>query len=374
MSVPLLDLTAQYRSISEQLDAAVLEVVRSQRFILGPAVERLETEIAARVGSRHAIGCASGTDALLLALKALELEPGDEVILPAFTFFATAGAVWNAGLKPVFCDIDPVTFNVTAETLDAVRTPRARAVIPVHLFGQMADMAPILELAGRHGLAVIEDAAQAIGAAQRIDGADRQAGSVGTAGAFSFFPSKNLGGFGDGGMITTDDDELAERIRKLRVHGGRQMYHHEMVGTNSRLDALQAAVLSAKLPFLDEWTEGRRRNAAAYDQALAGLDGVATPVVADGNHHVYNQYTIRAARRDELKQRLDENQVGNAIYYPLPLHLQPCFQELGGRPGDLPTAEEAAREVLSIPVYPELGEAQREEVVQVLRGRAPAKK
>jgi dTDP-4-amino-4,6-dideoxygalactose transaminase len=368
MSVPLLDLTAQYRTISDQLDAAVLDVVRSQRFILGPAVERLETEIAERVGSRNAIGCASGTDALLLALKALELEPGDEVILPAFTFFATAGAVWNAGLKPVFCDIDPVTFNATAETMDAVRTPRARAIIPVHLFGQMADMAPIIELAGRHGLAVIEDAAQAIGAAQQNDGVDRQGGSVGTAGAFSFFPSKNLGGFGDGGMVTTDDDDLAERIRKLRVHGGRQMYHHEMVGTNSRLDALQAAVLSAKLPFLDEWSEGRRRNAAAYDDALAGLGGVATPVVADGNHHVYNQYTIRAARRDELKQRLDENQVGNAIYYPLPLHLQPCFQQLGGRPGDLPAAEEAAREVLSIPVYPELGEEQREEVVRALRG------
>jgi dTDP-4-amino-4,6-dideoxygalactose transaminase len=368
MSVPLLDLTAQYRTISDELDAALMEVVRSQRFILGPAVERLETEIATRVGSRHAIGCASGTDALLLALKALELEPGDEVIIPAFTFFATAGAVWNAGLTPVFCDIDPVTFNVTAETVDAVRTPRARAIIPVHLFGQMADMAPIMELAGRYGLAVIEDAAQAIDAAQEMDGAPRQAGSVGTAGAFSFFPSKNLGGFGDGGMITTDDDELAERIRKLRVHGGRQMYHHEMVGTNSRLDALQAAVLSAKLPYLHHWTEARRHNAASYDQHLAGLEGVATPVVAEGNHHVYNQYTIRAAQRDALKQRLDENRIGNAIYYPLPLHLQPCFQELGGGPGDLPIAEEAAREVVSIPVYPELGEEQRAEVVRVLRG------
>jgi dTDP-4-amino-4,6-dideoxygalactose transaminase len=368
MSVPLLDLTAQYRTISDALDAALMAVVRSQRFILGPAVEQLEAEIATRVGSRHAIGCASGTDALLLALKALELEPGDEVILPAFTFFATAGAVWNAGLKPVFCDIDPITFNATAENMDAVRTPRARAIIPVHLFGQMADMAPIMELAGGHGLAVIEDAAQAIDAAQLMDGVNRQAGSVGTAGAFSFFPSKNLGGFGDGGMITTDDDDLAERIRKLRVHGGRQMYHHEMVGTNSRLDALQAAVLSAKLPFLNDWTEARRRNATAHDEALSSLEGVAIPVALEGNRHVYNQYTIRAARRDEVKQRLDENGIGNAIYYPLPLHLQPCFQELGGRPGDLPVAEEAAREVLSIPVYPELSEEQRAEVVQVLRG------
>jgi dTDP-4-amino-4,6-dideoxygalactose transaminase len=370
VSVPLLDLSVQYQAISDELDEALMEVVRSQRFILGPAVERLEAEIAGRVGSRHAIGCASGTDALLLALKGLELEPGDEVILPAFTFFATAGAVWNAGLKPVFCDIDPITFNATAETIDAVRTPRARAIIPVHLFGQMADMAPIMELAGRHGLAIIEDAAQAIDAAQQIEGADRAAGSVGAAGAFSFFPSKNLGGFGDGGMITTDDDELAERVRTLRVHGGRQMYHHEMVGTNSRLDALQAAVLSAKLPFLHDWTEARRRNAAAYDQALAGLEGVAIPVAQEGNRHVYNQYTIRAAQRDALKQRLDENGIGNAIYYPLPLHLQPCFRGLGGRPGDLPVAEEAAREALSIPVYPELGEEQRAEVVRVLRGGA----
>lgn len=370
MSVPLLDLTAQYRAISDTLDAAVLDVVRSQRFILGPAVERFETEIAGRVGSRHAIGCASGTDALLLALKALELEAGDEVIIPTFTFFATAGAVWNAGLRPVFCDIDPATFNVTAETIDAVRTDRARAIIPVHLFGQMADMGSIMALAEQHGLAVIEDAAQAIDAAHHADGVDRAAGSIGTAGAFSFFPSKNLGGFGDGGMITTDDDDLAERVRKLRVHGGRQMYHHEMVGTNSRLDAIQAAVLSAKLPHLDRWTDARRRNAAAYDDALAGLDGVATPSVADGNRHVYNQYTIRARRRDELKQRLDEHRIGNAIYYPLPLHLQPCFQELGGRPGDLPIAEQAAGEVLSIPVFPELDMEQVEEVVRVLRGGA----
>jgi dTDP-4-amino-4,6-dideoxygalactose transaminase len=368
MSVPLLDLGAQYETIRDEVDAALMEVVRSQRFILGPAVERLETEIAERVGSRNAIGCASGTDALLLALKALELEAGDEVILPTFTFFATAGAVWNAGLRPVFCDIDPITFNATAETIDAVRTPRARAIIPVHLFGQMADMAPIMDLAERHGLAVIEDAAQAIDSAQRMDGADRAAGSVGTAGAFSFFPSKNLGGFGDGGMITTDDDDLAERIRKLRVHGGRQMYHHEMVGTNSRLDALQAAVLSAKLPYLQRWSEARRANAAAYDQALAGLEEVTPPVAAPGNHHVYNQYTIRAPGRDALKARLDANHIGSAIYYPLPLHLQACFQELGGRPGDHPVAERGAREVLSIPVYPELSDAQRDEVVRVLRG------
>jgi dTDP-4-amino-4,6-dideoxygalactose transaminase len=366
MSVPLLDLTAQHRAIAHDVEAAVLDVVRSQRFILGPVVDALEEEIAERVGSRHAIGCASGTDALLLGLKALQLEPGDEVILPTFTFFATAGAVWNAGLKPVFCDIDPVTFNVTAEAVDAVRTDRARAVIPVHLFGQMAPMAEIMELAERHGLAVLEDAAQSIDAAQEVSGQTRRAGSVGTMGAFSFFPSKNLGGAGDGGMITTDDDTLADRLRKLRVHGGRQMYHHEMVGTNSRLDALQAAVLRAKLPHLDAWTEARRANAAHYHQALAATPGVTTPTETPGNRHVYNQYTLRAERRDELKTALDEKGIGSAIYYPLPLHLQKCFEELGGKPGDLPVSERAAKEVLSIPVFPELTEGQRETVVRAV--------
>jgi dTDP-4-amino-4,6-dideoxygalactose transaminase len=370
MTVPLLDLTAQHQRIADQLEAAALEVIRSQRFILGPAVERLEEEIAARVGVRHAVGCASGTDALLLALRALQLEPGDEVVIPSFTFFATAGAVWNAGLTPVFCDVDPVTFNITAEAVEAVRTGRTRAIIPVHLFGQMAPMAEIMALASHHDLAVIEDAAQSIDAAQDIDGEPRRAGAVGTMGAFSFFPSKNLGGWGDGGMLTTDDDDLAERLRKLRVHGGRQMYHHEMVGTNSRLDALQAAALSAKLPFLDDWTEARRAHARHYDQALAGLDHIATPVERPGNRHVYNQYTIRAARRDEMKKHLDDNGIGNAIYYPVPLHLQHCFRELGGREGDLPVTEQAAGQVLSIPVFPELTPDQQSEVVRALQGAA----
>ncbi len=369
MSVPLLDLTAQYRTIQDQVDDAVRQVVQSQRFILGAAVEELEASVARRVGTRHAVGCASGTDALLLGLKALQLEPGDQVIIPSFTFFATAGAVWNAGLRPVFCDIDPVSFNITAATVEPLLTDRTRALIPVHLFGQMAPMEELMELARRHGLAVIEDAAQSIDAAQDMGGQDRRAGSVGTMGAFSFFPSKNLGGFGDGGMITTDDDELADRLFKLRVHGGRQMYHHEMVGTNSRLDALQAAVLSAKLPQLDRWTEARRHNAAAYDRDLAGVPGITTPVEEAGNRHVYNQYTIRCHRRDELKKHLDQAGIGNAIYYPVPLHLQPCFSELGGREGDLPVTEQAAREVLSIPVFPELTEAQRDQVGdQVVRG------
>lgn len=362
MPVPLLDLQAQYAAISDELDAAVLEVVRSQRFILGPAVERLEQESAAYLGAKHAIGCASGTDALLLPLKALQLEPGDEVIVPAFTFFATAGAVWNAGLRPVFADIDSVTFNMRAEEIEPALTDRTRAIIVVHLFGQTAELEPILALAERYGLAVIEDAAQAFGARRRSGGEWRHAGTIGTIGAFSFFPSKNLGGFGDGGLMTTQDDVLAERLRKLRVHGGRQMYHHEMVGTNSRLDALQAAVLSAKLPHLDGWAEGRRGNAHWYDQRLAAVEGIVTPQALPENEHVYNQYTIRAERRDDLKRFLDQRGIGNSIYYPLPLHLQECFRSLGYRRGDLPESERAAAEVISLPVYPELVQAQKDEV------------
>ncbi len=362
MPVPLLDLRAQYATMSNELDAAVAEVVRSQRFILGPAVEKLEQDAATYLGAKHAIGCASGTDAVLLPLKALQLHPGDEVIVPAFTFFATAGAVWNAGLRPVFADVDPATFNMRAEEIEPALTDRTRAIIVVHLFGQTAEMEPILRLAERHDLAVIEDAAQAFGARRRSGGAWRYAGTMGTVGAFSFFPSKNLGGFGDGGLITTDDDALADRMRKLRVHGGRQMYHHEMVGTNSRLDALQAAVLSAKLPHLDGWAQDRRRNAAWYDERFAGVDGVITPLRLEENEHVYNQYTLRASRRDELKRALDERGIGNAIYYPLPLHLQECFAELGYRRGDLPESERATSEVISIPIYPELTPEQREEV------------
>ena len=366
MNVPLLDLQAQYRSIADELDAAVMDVVRSQRFILGEPVERLEQEVAERVGAAHAIGCASGTDALLLPLKALDLEPGSEVVVPSFTFFATAGAVWNAGLRPAFADIDPVTFNLTAETIERALTPNTRAIVVVHLFGQMADMAPILALAEERGLAVIEDAAQSIDAEQQLDGNWRAAGSLGTAGAFSFFPTKNLGGFGDGGMMTTSDDEMADRLRKIRVHGGRQMYHHEMVGTNSRLDALQAAVLSAKLPHLERWTEQRRENAARYDEAFSDVEGVEPPVVADGNRHVYNQYTVRVGDRDQVKERLDAEGIGSGIYYPVPLHLQACFTELGCAEGDFPESERAAREVLSLPIFPELTDEQQDRVIEVI--------
>jgi dTDP-4-amino-4,6-dideoxygalactose transaminase len=366
MPVPLLDLQRQYRTIKADVDREVMRVIESQRFILGPDVDRLEAQIAEYTGSRHAIACASGTDAILLALKALPLEPGDEVIAPSFTFFATAGAIWNAGIKPVFCDIDPDTFNVTAETIQAALTPRTKAIVVVHLYGQMANMPELLELARKKNLYVIEDAAQSLGAGQKIIGNNCQAGSLGTLGSFSFFPSKNLGAFGDGGLMTTDDDELAERLRKLRVHGGRQMYHHEMVGTNSRLDALQAAVLSAKLPYLNGWAEARRRNAAFYDAAFADVDAIRTPASLPNNYHVYNQYTLRVRNRDGLKQHLDAAGIGNAIYYPLPLHLQECFAGLGYRRGDLPVSEQMATEVISIPVFPELTDDEKSQVVQTI--------
>jgi dTDP-4-amino-4,6-dideoxygalactose transaminase len=366
MAVPLLDLQRQYQTIKHDIDAEVQRVISAQRFILGPDVEKLERAIADYVGGKYAIGCASGTDAILLSLKALQLEPGDEVIAPSFTFFATAGAIWNAGLKPVFVDVDPNTFNMTAETVRAALTSRTRAIVVVHLYGQMALMPELLALAQEQSLLLIEDAAQSLGARQRIDGEERHSGTLGTTGCFSFFPSKNLGGFGDGGLIVTDDEELASRLMKLRVHGGRQMYHHEMVGTNSRLDSLQAAVLAAKLPYLDRWAEARRRNAQAYTEALAANRAIRTPVTLGKNYHVFNQYTLRVPERDRLKQHLDAAGIGNAIYYPLPLHLQECFADLGGRRGDLPIAEQLAQEAISIPVFPELTESERARVVSTL--------
>lgn len=361
MSIPLLDLKAQYQSIRAELDSVVLGVIERQGFILGPEVDAFEEEMAAYLGVEHAIGCASGTDALLLPLRAMDPEPGDEVVLPAFTFFATAGAAWNAGFRPVFCDVDPDTFNVTEETVAAAWTDRSRALIPVHLFGQMAPMEGILRFACAREALVLEDCAQSIGARQRVVGPDAVArpvasGTLGAWGAFSFFPSKNLGGFGDGGLVTTRDAARADKIRKLRVHGGRQMYHHEMVGTNSRLDALQAAVLRVKLRHLDGWAEGRRANARLYDALLDGCPGVRTPVVAPENEHVYNQYTLRVERRDALRVWLEGQGIGSGVYYPVPLHLQECFAPLGFRKGDLPVAEALADEVVSLPIFPELGE------------------
>lgn len=368
MTVPLLDLTAQYDDIRTELDEAVRGVCESQRFIMGPEVEGFESEMAEYLGAPYAVGVASGTDALLLPLKALEPEPGDEVIVPAFTFFATAGAVWNAGFRPVFCDVDPHTFNVTVESLEAARTPRTRAVVPVHLFGQMAPMAAISSWAELHGIVVVEDAAQAVGARQRgPDGLPVMAGAASPVAAFSFFPTKNLGAFGDAGMVTARDADLAERVAKLRVHGGRQMYHHEMVGTNSRLDALQAAVLRVKLRHLDRWTAARRENACRYEGGLGDVAEVLTPVVQEGNFHVYNQFTIRARRRDDLKTHLAGLGIGSGIYYPVPLHLQACFSELGLGEGRLPAAEQLCTEVLSLPVFPELGSDRLDLVVEAIR-------
>lgn len=366
MNVPLLDLKAQFASIRTEVMPAVLAVIEDQKFIMGAPVAELEAAVAAACGVEHAIACASGTDALLLPLKALRLRPGDEVITSAFTFFATAGAIVNAGGTPVFVDIDPQTFNLDPAAVEAALTPRTRAILPVHLYGQMAAMEHLMPLAAERNLPVIEDAAQAIGARRRIDGTWRRAGELGLAGAFSFFPSKNLGAWGDGGMITTNDAALAERLRKLRTHGGAKQYHHDEVGTNSRLDTIQAAVLLAKLPHLAEWSASRRAHAATYDGAFTAIPGVTSPPVDPSNEHIYHQYTMRVERRDALAAHLKARGIGHAIYYPRPLHLQACFGDLGYRAGSLPVTEQATAEVLSLPVYPELTPAQQAAVVDAI--------
>jgi dTDP-4-amino-4,6-dideoxygalactose transaminase len=336
--------------------------------VMGPAVPQLEAAVAQLCRARHGIACASGTDALLLPLRALELHPGDEVITSPFTFFATAGAIHNAGGTPVFADIEPDTFNIDPAAVAAAMTPRTRAILPVHLYGQMAALERLLSLATARGLTVVEDAAQAIGARRRIDGQWRMAGELGWVTAFSFFPSKNLGAWGDGGMMVASDDAIAERLRRLRLHGGAKQYHHDEVGTNSRLDSLQAAVLLAKLPHLASWSAKRREHAAYYTQALAGLSPVKTPVVDPCNEHIFHQYTLRVERRDELQAHLKSRGIGTAIYYPVPLHLQPCFSHLGYRPGRLPESEQTAAEVISLPVYPELTRSQLDYVIDTIRG------
>ena len=365
--VPLIDLTAQYAQVQEAIGAAMERVVTSQRFVLGAEVEVFEEAIAELVGTRFAIGCASGTDALLLPLSILGAGGSGEVVVPAFTFFATAGAVHNAGLKPVFCDVDEATFNVDRTCLEAAWTDATIGAIPVHLFGQMAPMAEIMELANERGGWVLEDAAQAIGSSQVHEGGAKGAGAIGLAGSFSFFPTKNLGAFGDAGMITTNDADLAKALKEYRVHGGLQMYRHDVVGTNSRLDALQAAVLGAKLPFLDGWTEARRRNAAAYRDGLADVSAVRLPATLEGNDHVYNQFTVRVDERDRLREHLSACGVGTGVYYPVPLHLQKCFEELGYREGDLPVAERLCRQVVSLPVYSELSREQIDSVIDAIR-------
>jgi dTDP-4-amino-4,6-dideoxygalactose transaminase len=367
MPVPLLDLKAQYDTIAAEVEAAVLEVLRSQHFILGPRVEAFERECAAYCAVPHALGVSSGTDALLLALMALGIGPGDEVITSPFSFFATAGCVARAGGRPVFADIDPVTFNVDPAAVEARVTDRTKAILPVHLFGQCADMDPILDLARRRGLHVVEDAAQAIGA----EHGGRRAGSMGDVGCFSFFPSKNLGGAGDGGLVTCRDPDLHDRMRRLRNHGAQPKYLHRDVGGNFRLDAIQAAVLSVKLPLLDAWTAGRRRNADAYRERLRDLEDagrLVMPREAPGGRHIYNQFTLRVpGRRDALASHLSRLGIGTEVYYPLPLHLQECFASLGYGRGDLPEAERASAEALSIPIFPELTGAQLDEVAAGIR-------
>lgn len=366
MNVPLLDLVAQYRNIKDEVLPAVMAVIERQAFIMGAEVQQLEAAVAALSETKHAIGCASGTDALLLPLRAFDLAPGEEVITTPFTFFATGGAVHNAGGTPVFVDIDPGTFNISPEAIEAAITPRTRAIIVVHLFGQMAEMERILPIAARNGVAVIEDAAQAIGARRKIDGKWRMAGSLGTVGTFSFFPSKNLGAYGDGGMMVTQDDAIAARLSRLRLHGGSRHYHHDEVGFNSRLDTLQAAILLAKLPHLAKWSAARARNAAKYTEAFQRNPSVCPPRVDPANDSIFNQYTIRVPRRDELQAHLKSRGIGHSIYYPLALHLQPCFAHLGYAQGSLPVSEAATREVISLPVYPELTADQQQAVIDAV--------
>lgn len=365
-SVPLLDLKAQYAGLKDELLASVERVFDAQGFILGEEVRALEEEVARYSQTRFAIGCASGSDALLLALMALDVRAGDEVLTTPYSFFATAGSVARLGAVPRFVDIDPQTYNLDPSQVEDALTERTRAVMPVHLYGQCAEMDALADVAARRGLPLIEDAAQAIGAEET---GGRRAGSMSAIGCFSFYPTKNLGGAGDGGMMTTDDEELARRLRILRVHGGETKYHHTVVGINSRLDALQAAVLRVKFPHLDAWSDARAARADTYRSLFtdAGLaEEVELPFVREGVRHIYNQFVvrIRSGRRDELIEHLRARRVGTEVYYPVPLHLQECFRDLGQREGDFPHAERAARETLALPVYPELTERQQEHVVE----------
>jgi len=371
MNVPLLDLKAQYQAIKAEVDAAIAEVLESQHFILGPKVEQCEHAVAQYCGCSHAVGVSSGSDALLACLMAENIGPGDEVITTPYTFFATAGAVARVGATPVFVDIDPETYNLDPALISSRVTKRTRAIIPVHLYGQMADMDAVMRAAEDHGLVVIEDAAQALGA----EHGGRRAGSIGHYGCFSFFPSKNLGAAGDAGMIVTNNAQRAEGLRCLRSHGAKPKYHHRIIGGNFRLDAIQAAVVSAKLPHLDNWTAARQANAKRYDRLLAeaepgvGMPGsspVGVPAVRT-DRHIFNQYVIRVSRRDELQTALKQRGVATEVYYPVPMHLQECFAYLGHEPGAFPESERAARETLALPVHPELSETQARYVVGCIR-------
>ena len=382
-SVPLLDLKPQYQAIKTDVDAAIARVCASQYFILGPEVQELESAIARYSGAKFGIGMSSGTDALLIALMALDIGHGDghpdEVIAPSFTFFATGGTVARSGARPIYVEIDPKTCNISPAAVERFISEhcesrrgklinrktggQVKALLPVHLYGQMADMEPLMQIARRHGLRVIEDAAQAIGSEYPRS---QRAGSMGDIGCFSFFPTKNLGAFGDGGLCTANDPELAERLRILRVHGGKPKYYHALIGGNFRLDEIQAAVLNVKLKHLDAWTAGRQRNAAYYDRAFAAAKlghRVTTPVALPGYRHIYNQYCVRVPERDRLRAYLTECGIGTEIYYPVPLHLQKCFEHLGYRAGDLPESERAANETLALPIFPELTSEQLQHVV-----------
>ncbi len=357
--VPMLDLRAQYAALREEIRAAIDGVLEAGQFILGPNVRALEEELARYCGCKHGVGLASGTDSLILSMHALGVRPGDEVIVPAFTYIATADTIGLLGATPVFTDILPDTFNMDPAQIESRITPRTRAIVPVHLYGQPADMDPIVEIARRRGLPVIEDNAQAIGATYQ----GRKTGTFGALGSISFFPTKNLGAYGDGGMVVTDSEPLATRLRSLRAHGTtKNKYLSDEQGWNSRLDELQAAILRVKLRHLDAWKAGRQAHAARYNALLGGVDGIVTPHVAAGCDHVYHQYTIRVPRRDAVQKALAESGIASTVYYPVPLHLQPMYSSLGHKAGAFPVAEQAAREVLSLPVYPELSPEQIERV------------
>ncbi len=365
LRVPLLDLQAQYRPLRDDILSAMARVCDSQRFIMGPEVADLEHELGRMLGVEHAIAVSSGTDALLLALMSLDIRAGDDVVTSAYSFFATAGSIVRLGARPVFVDIDAATLNIDAAKIAAAITPRTRAILPVHLFGLSADLDPVLAEASRAGIPVVEDAAQAIGATYK----SRMVGGVGTVGCFSFFPSKNLGGFGDAGLLTTNDGKIGERARILRTHGMEPKYHHHVVGGNFRMDALQAAVLRVKAPHLAAWTAARRENASRYQRMFreSGLEAVVTlPSEPPERCHIFHQFVIRTPHRDALKRHLDDARIGNEIYYPLPLHLQPCFGQLGYKEGDFPIAERAAKESLALPIYGELTPDQQQMVVEAV--------
>jgi dTDP-4-amino-4,6-dideoxygalactose transaminase len=373
MGVPLLDLKAHHEPLHKEVMAAIEQTFRSQAFILGPEVGKLEERVASYCQTQFGIGVSSGTDALLIALMAIGVGPGDEVITSPYSFFATAGAVARLGAKPVLVDIDPGTYNIDPSKIGKAITSKTKAMIPVHLYGQCADMAPIHDLAHRHNLKVIEDAAQAIGS-EYHDG--RRAGSMGTVGCLSFFPSKNLGALGDGGMVVTNDQELAERIKVLRVHGGKPKYYHKLIGGNFRLDTIQAAVLNVKLNYLDDWTRRRQENAQRYESLFQqsglvqkGKVRLPEPVYRNSgvkHYHIYNQFVLRVEKRDDLMGFLKQKGIGTEIYYPVPFHLQECFRYLGHKEGDFPESERAAKEIIAIPIYPELTAGQQTEVVEAI--------